>query len=45
MPFGVMGGHYQPVGHAHFLTNFIDFDLDVQGSTRMRQGFLHSIMS
>ncbi len=32
MPFGVMGGHYQPVGHAHFLTNFLDFDFDVQES-------------
>ena len=30
MPFGVMGGHYQPVGHAHFITNFLDFNLDVQ---------------
>jgi gamma-glutamyltranspeptidase/glutathione hydrolase len=30
MPFGVMGGHYQCVGHNHFLGNFIDFGLDVQ---------------
>lgn len=32
MPFGVMGGHYQPVGHVHFLTNFLDFGMDVQES-------------
>ena len=30
MPFGVMGGHYQPVGHVHFATNILDYDMDVQ---------------
>jgi gamma-glutamyltranspeptidase/glutathione hydrolase len=32
MPFGVMGGQYQAAGHVHFLTNFIDFQLDIQES-------------
>lgn len=32
MPFGVMGGHFQPFGHAHLVTNIIDFGLDVQRS-------------
>ena len=30
MPFGVMGAHYQPVGQVHFLTNVLDYGMDVQ---------------
>lgn len=30
MPFGVMGGHYQPMGHTWFLTNFLEYGLDIQ---------------
>ncbi len=30
MPFGVMGGHFQPMGQTLFLTNHIDYGLDVQ---------------
>jgi len=30
MPFGVMGGHFQPMGHSLFLTNMLEYGLDIQ---------------
>ncbi|HYZ21603.1 MAG TPA: gamma-glutamyltransferase, partial [Rhodopila sp.] len=30
MPYGVMGGHFQPMGHTWFLTNFLEYGLDIQ---------------
>jgi gamma-glutamyltranspeptidase / glutathione hydrolase len=32
MPFGVMGGAYQPCGHARFVTNMVDFGLEPQAA-------------
>ena len=30
MSFGVMGAHYQPMGHVQIVTNMVDFGMDVQ---------------
>jgi gamma-glutamyltranspeptidase / glutathione hydrolase len=30
LAFGVMGAHYQPMGHAQLVTNLIDYGMDVQ---------------
>ena len=30
MPYGVMGGHFQPMGQTWFLSNMLDYGLDIQ---------------
>ncbi len=39
MPFGVMGGQYQPVGQVHVLTNMVDYGMDVQEALDSGRGF------
>ncbi len=41
MPFGVMGAHYQPVGQTHFLTNVIDYNMDVQLALDHKRSFFY----
>ncbi|HLJ00680.1 MAG TPA: gamma-glutamyltransferase [Bradyrhizobium sp.] len=38
MPYGVMGGQYQPVGQSHVLTNILDYGCDVQEALDMPRG-------
>src|SRR6201997_105697 len=38
MPFGVMGGQYQPTGQCHVLTNILDYGCDIQEAIDMPRG-------
>ena len=39
MSFGVMGGAYQPTGHARLVSNLIDFGLDLQSAIDAPRSF------
>jgi gamma-glutamyltranspeptidase/glutathione hydrolase len=39
MVFGVMGAHYQPMGHAHLVTNMVDYGMDVQAAIDAPRAF------
>jgi gamma-glutamyltranspeptidase/glutathione hydrolase len=39
MTFGVMGGSYQSMGHAHFISNLVDYGMDIQSAIDFPRAF------
>ena len=39
LSFGVMGAHYQPMGHAQLVTNMVDYGMDVQAAIDAPRAF------
>ena len=39
MPYGVMGGHFQPMGQTWFLSNMMDYRLDIQQALDLARVF------
>jgi gamma-glutamyltranspeptidase / glutathione hydrolase len=39
LAFGVMGAHFQPMGHAHLITNLIDYGMDLQAAIDQPRAF------
>lgn len=42
MPFGVMGGAYQPNGHMRFMSNFVDYGMNIQEAIDGPRSFFES---
>ncbi|MGZ0188417.1 MAG: gamma-glutamyltransferase, partial [Alphaproteobacteria bacterium] len=41
MPFGVMGGHFQPVGQSYVLSSIVDHGLDPQEAINLARLFAY----
>ncbi len=39
MPYGVMGGHFQPMGQSWFLSNMLEYGLDIQSALDLPRVF------
>jgi gamma-glutamyltranspeptidase/glutathione hydrolase len=39
MSFGVMGAHYQPMGHTQMVLNLVDYGMDVQSAIDTPRAF------